>query len=48
MTHLRSAALLVLVLALPWAIRAQAIAMGGNSYDFPRLMRLQASAVASR
>ncbi len=37
MTHLRSAALLVLVLALPWALHAQAIAMGGNSYDVPRL-----------
>jgi outer membrane immunogenic protein len=32
MMHLRSAVLLVLVLALPWALHAQAISMGG-AYD---------------
>ena len=37
MMHLRSAALLVLVLALPWALHAQAISMGGANYDVPRL-----------
>ena len=35
--HLRSAALLVLILALPWALHAQAISMGGESDDVPRL-----------
>jgi hypothetical protein len=59
MMHLRSAALLVLVLALPWALHAQAISMGGANDDVPRLefgantttstrMRLQANAVAFR
>jgi outer membrane immunogenic protein len=37
MMHLRSAALLVLVLALPWALHSQAISMGGANYDVPRL-----------
>lgn len=37
MKHLRSAALLVLLLALPWALRAQAISMNGSSDDVPRL-----------
>jgi len=37
MMHLRSAALLVLILALPWALHAQAISMGGESDDVPRL-----------
>jgi outer membrane immunogenic protein len=37
MMHLRSAALLVLVLALPWALHAQAISMGGANDDVPRL-----------
>jgi outer membrane immunogenic protein len=37
MMHLRSAALLVLVLALPWALHAQAISMGGVNDDVPRL-----------
>jgi outer membrane immunogenic protein len=36
MMHLRSAALLVLVLALPWALHAQAISMGGANDDVPR------------
>jgi peptidoglycan-associated lipoprotein len=37
MMHLRSAALLVLVLSLPWALHAQAISMGGVNGDVPRL-----------
>jgi peptidoglycan-associated lipoprotein len=37
MMHLRSAALLVLMFALPWALHAQAISMGGASGDVPRL-----------
>lgn len=37
MMQLRSAALLVLILALPWAVHAQAISMGGANYDVPRL-----------
>jgi outer membrane immunogenic protein len=37
MMHLRSAALLVLVLVLPWALHAQAISMGGANDDVPRL-----------
>ncbi len=37
MKHLRSAALLVLMFALPWALHAQAIAMNGASLDVPRL-----------
>jgi outer membrane immunogenic protein len=40
MMHLRSAALLVLValvLALPWALHAQAISMNGSIDDVPRL-----------
>jgi outer membrane immunogenic protein len=37
MMRLRSAALLVLVLALPWALHAQAISMGGANDDVPRL-----------
>jgi outer membrane immunogenic protein len=37
MMHLRSAALLVLVLALPWALHAQAISMGGANDDVPRI-----------
>lgn len=37
MMHLRSAALLVLVLALPWALHAQAISMSGSHDDVPRL-----------
>jgi outer membrane immunogenic protein len=37
MMHLRSAALLVLMLALPWALHAQAISMGGANDDVPRL-----------
>jgi outer membrane immunogenic protein len=37
MMHLRSAALLVLVLVLPWALHAQAISMGGANGDVPRL-----------
>src|SRR5882757_6174102 len=37
MMHLRSAALLILVLALPWALHAQAISMGGVNGDIPRL-----------
>src|ERR1700727_875654 len=36
MMHLRNAALLVLVLALPWALHAQAISMGGSLEDVPR------------
>ena len=34
--HLRSAALLVLVLALPWAVHAQAISMGATSDPISR------------
>ncbi len=37
MMHLRSAALLVFVLSLPWALHAQAISMGGANSDVPRL-----------
>jgi peptidoglycan-associated lipoprotein len=37
MMHPRSAVLLVLMLALPWALHAQAISMGGANYDVPRL-----------
>src|SRR5271170_1501974 len=37
MTHLRSAALLVLVFALPWALHAQAISTSGASGDLSRL-----------
>jgi outer membrane immunogenic protein len=37
MTHLRNAALMVLMLALPWALHAQAISMGGSNDDVPRL-----------
>jgi peptidoglycan-associated lipoprotein len=37
MMHLRNAALLVLMLALPWALSAQAISMGGVNGDVPRL-----------
>ena len=37
MKHLRSAALLVLVLLLPWVLRAQAIAMYGANSDIPKL-----------
>jgi outer membrane immunogenic protein len=37
MMHLRSAALLVLMFALPWALHAQAISMGGVNGDVPRL-----------
>jgi peptidoglycan-associated lipoprotein len=37
MTHLRSAALLVLVFVLPWALHAQAISMSGSSEDISRL-----------
>jgi peptidoglycan-associated lipoprotein len=37
MMHLRNAALLVLMLALPWALHAQAISMGGVNGDVPRL-----------
>src|SRR5258708_2387478 len=37
MMHLRNAALLVLMLALPWALHAQAISMGGSYSDVPRL-----------
>jgi len=37
MIYLRSAALLVLVLALPWALHAQAISMSGASDDISRL-----------
>ena len=36
MIYLRSAALLVLVLALPWAVHAQAISMGGASDNISR------------
>ena len=36
MKHLRSAALLELVLALPWALHAQAISMGGASVNVSR------------
>jgi outer membrane immunogenic protein len=36
MTHLRSAALLVLVLALPWLLHAQAISMNGSSNEITR------------
>jgi peptidoglycan-associated lipoprotein len=36
MMHLRSAALLVLVVALPWAVHAQAISMGGASENISR------------
>jgi outer membrane immunogenic protein len=36
MMHLRNAALLVLMLALPWALHAQAISMGGVNGDVPR------------
>jgi outer membrane immunogenic protein len=36
MMHLRSAALLVLVLALPWAAHAQAISMGASSDPISR------------
>src|SRR5258708_23327525 len=35
--HARRAAILVLVLALPWALHAQAISMGGANNDVPRL-----------
>jgi outer membrane immunogenic protein len=38
MRHLRSAVLLVLVLALPWAVHAQAISMGGVSDNISRLV----------
>jgi outer membrane immunogenic protein len=37
MMHLRNAALLVLALALPWTLHAQAISMHGSSYDISRL-----------
>jgi outer membrane immunogenic protein len=37
MRHLRSAMLLVLVLALPWAVHAQAISMSGASDNISRL-----------
>jgi peptidoglycan-associated lipoprotein len=37
MIRIRSAAFLVLVLALPWALHAQAISMNGSSDDIPRL-----------
>jgi len=37
MMHLRSVALLVLVLALPLALHAQAISMSGANDDIPRL-----------
>ncbi len=37
MMHLRNVALLVLALALPWTLHAQAISMGGSSYDISRL-----------
>jgi outer membrane immunogenic protein len=37
MMHLRNAALLVLVLALPWALHAQAISMNGSIDDVPKL-----------
>jgi outer membrane immunogenic protein len=37
MMHLRSAALLILVLALPWVLHAQAISMAGVQGDIPRL-----------
>lgn len=37
MKHLYSAALLVLLLALPWALHAQAISMNGSGDDVPRL-----------
>jgi outer membrane immunogenic protein len=37
MKHLRSAALLVLVLVLPWVLQAQAISMNGGNADVPRL-----------
>src|ERR1700735_3329569 len=37
MRHLRSAMLLVLVLALPWAVHAQAISMSGASDSISRL-----------
>lgn len=36
MMHLRSAALLVLVLVLPWALHAQAISMNGASDEISR------------
>jgi outer membrane immunogenic protein len=36
MTHLRSAALLVLVLVLPWVLHAQAISMNGSSNEITR------------
>jgi outer membrane immunogenic protein len=36
MTHLRSAALLVLVLVLPWVLHAQAISMNGPSNEITR------------
>jgi outer membrane immunogenic protein len=36
MTHLRSAALLVLVLVLPWILHAQAISMNGSSNEITR------------
>ena len=36
MMHLRSAALLVLILALPWTLHAQAISMGSSNYDLSR------------
>lgn len=37
MKHLRNVILLVLVLALPWALHAQAISMAGAQVDVPRL-----------
>lgn len=37
MTYLRSATLLVFLLALPWALHAQAISMSGASDDISRL-----------
>src|SRR5438309_11548229 len=37
MIYLRSTALLVFVLALPWALHAQAISMGGAYSDVPRV-----------
>src|ERR1700722_1611818 len=37
MKHLRSVALLVLVLVLPWVVQAQAIAMDGANADIPKL-----------
>jgi outer membrane immunogenic protein len=37
MTHLRSAAILVLILVLPWALRAQAISMNGSGDDITKI-----------